>query len=83
MSLSQHQVGLQSAGKMLGVRPYLRLHPGIQLYAISGVQSVHKFASIQKVAALPPKKVQSLLYPFSELEAYLDRYSDDMYSLIA
>lgn len=68
---------------MLGVRPCLRLPPGTQVCALSRVRSVHKFASIQKVTALPPKKVQSLLYPFSVLEAYLDRYSDDMYSFIA
>ncbi|XP_028993474.1 GTP-binding protein 8 [Betta splendens] len=37
---------------------------------------VHKLASLQKASTLPPKKVQSLLYPFSDLEPYLDRSVD-------
>nr|XP_020462141.1 GTP-binding protein 8 [Monopterus albus]XP_020462142.1 GTP-binding protein 8 [Monopterus albus]XP_020462143.1 GTP-binding protein 8 [Monopterus albus] len=39
-------------------------------------QNAHKLASLQKATTLPPKKVQSLLYPFSELETYLDRSVD-------
>ncbi|XP_044073683.1 GTP-binding protein 8 [Siniperca chuatsi] len=53
----------------------LRLQPGTHVYAVSR-RSVHKLASLQKATMLPPKKAQSLLYPFSELEAYLDRSVD-------
>lgn len=39
---------------------------------------VHKLSSLRKATSLPPKKMQSLLYPFSGLEAYLDRCSDEI-----
>ncbi|XP_075938019.1 GTP-binding protein 8 isoform X2 [Anarhichas minor] len=51
------------------------LQPGTQLCSVSW-QSVHKLASLQKATALSQKKVQSLLYPFSALEVYLDRSVD-------
>ncbi|XP_068581314.1 GTP-binding protein 8 [Cebidichthys violaceus] len=51
------------------------LQPGTQLCSVSW-RGVHKLASLQKATALPHKKVQSLLYPFSALEAYLDRSVD-------
>ncbi|KAM3608364.1 uncharacterized protein V6R79_023891 [Siganus canaliculatus] len=56
----------------------LRLSPWLQpgFQAASRAQRVHKLASLQKAKTLPPKKVQSLLYPFSELEGYLDRSVD-------
>ncbi|XP_037542184.1 GTP-binding protein 8 [Nematolebias whitei] len=37
---------------------------------------VHKLASIKKVTSLPLKQKQSLLYPFSSVEAYLHRSVD-------
>lgn len=39
-------------------------------------QSFHKLASLQKAPKLSPKKMQTLLYPFSGLERYLDRSID-------
>ncbi|XP_029314211.1 GTP-binding protein 8 [Cottoperca gobio] len=51
------------------------LQPGTQVCCVPR-RSVHKLASVQKAKLLSPKKVQSLLYPFSELEAYLDRSVD-------
>ncbi|XP_038575622.1 GTP-binding protein 8 [Micropterus salmoides] len=60
---------------MFSLWPCLRLRPGTRVHAISR-QRVHKLASLKKAATLPPKKVQSLLYPFGELEAYLDRSVD-------
>ncbi|KAG8000858.1 GTP-binding protein 8 [Nibea albiflora] len=53
--------------------PWLR--PGIGVCKVSR-QSVHKLASLQVATTLPPKKAQSLLYPFSELEGYLDSSVD-------
>ncbi|XP_059199025.1 GTP-binding protein 8 [Centropristis striata] len=53
----------------------LWLRPRTQLCSVSR-KSVHKLASLQEATMLPPKKVQSLLYPFSELEPYLDRSVD-------
>ncbi|KAF7213742.1 GTP-binding protein 8 [Nothobranchius furzeri] len=41
-------------------------------------RSVHKLASLQKASSLPPRKMQSTLYPFSGLEPYLDRSVDRM-----
>ncbi|KAM4558364.1 GTP-binding protein 8 [Odontesthes bonariensis] len=52
----------------------LRLQPGT-VHAVAQ-QSIHKLASLQKATTLPPKKMQSLLYPFSEVEPYLDRSVD-------
>lgn len=66
---------------MFGLRLCLWLQPGT-LCAVSRVQTVHKLASLQKVTALPPKKIQSLLYPFSELEAYLDRFVDSWFCTV-
>lgn len=60
---------------MLPVRQLLRLRPGVAVSCATG-QRIHKLASVQKVTSLPPKKLRSLLYPFSELEAYLDRSMD-------
>lgn len=60
---------------MFSPRLYLLLQPGTQLCR-APVRSVHKFASLQKTTSLPPKKFQSLLYPFSDLEAYLDSSVD-------
>lgn len=59
---------------MFGARLTPRLRPLTAACAVSSVQSVHKLASLQKVSAMPQKKLQSLLYPFSELESYLDRF---------
>ncbi|XP_072253925.1 GTP-binding protein 8 isoform X1 [Leuresthes tenuis] len=53
----------------------LRLQPGSPVHAVAQ-RSIHKLASLQKATALPPKKMQSLLFPFSEVEAYLDRSVD-------
>ncbi|KAM7407909.1 hypothetical protein PAMA_003594 [Pampus argenteus] len=50
------------------------LQPGSQVCSVSR-QSAHRLASLQK-ATLPQKKIQSLIYPFSELDAYLDRSVD-------
>ncbi|XP_074514370.1 GTP-binding protein 8 [Sebastes fasciatus] len=61
---------------MFCLRLSLWLQPGTQLCSVSRRQTVHKLASLQKATKLPPKKVQSLLYPFSGLEAYLDRSVD-------
>lgn len=60
---------------MLHVRQLLRLRPAVAVSCATG-QRIHKLASVQKVKSLTPKKLRSLLYPFSELEAYLDRSVD-------
>ncbi|XP_006810527.2 GTP-binding protein 8-like [Neolamprologus brichardi] len=60
---------------MLPVRQLLRLRPGVAVSCATG-QRIHKLASVQKVTSLTPKKLRSLLYPFSELEAYLNRSVD-------
>lgn len=53
------------------------LNPGAQhKHVVSRLQKVHKLASLKKISDLPPKKVHSLLYPFTELNAYLDRSVD-------
>ncbi|XP_061580542.1 GTP-binding protein 8 [Cololabis saira] len=55
------------------------LHLRLQLQSRVGAfsqRSVHKLASVQTATSLPHKKMQSLLYPFSQLEAYLDRSVD-------
>lgn len=59
----------------MGFVPRLWLLPGIQVCRVSR-QNVHKLASLQKVTQLPQKKFQNLLYPFSQLEPYLDRSVD-------
>ncbi|XP_035984497.1 GTP-binding protein 8-like [Fundulus heteroclitus] len=41
-------------------------------------RQIHKLASLQKATSLPPRKMQSLLYPFSGLEVHLDRSVDRM-----
>ncbi|XP_029937511.1 GTP-binding protein 8 [Myripristis murdjan] len=53
----------------------LWLQPGTWVCVMSQ-KSAHKLASIQKASVLPQKKLQALLYPFSGLEAYLDRSVD-------
>lgn len=40
---------------------------------VSARLGLHKLASVQEVASLPPKKRQSFLYPFSGVESYLHR----------
>uniref|UniRef100_UPI0037E9A1F6 GTP-binding protein 8 n=1 Tax=Semicossyphus pulcher TaxID=241346 RepID=UPI0037E9A1F6 len=60
---------------MLCLRLRLWLQPGTQVCTVS-LQKIHKLASLQKATTLQPKKVQSLLYPFSDLDAYLDRSVD-------
>lgn len=60
---------------MLPVRLLRWLRPGTAVRCVAG-RRLHKWASLHKVTALPPKKMQSLLYPFSELETYLDRSVD-------
>ncbi|KAM8856795.1 GTP-binding protein 8 isoform 2-T3 [Spinachia spinachia] len=60
---------------MFGLRLSLWLRPGTQVCPVSW-HGFHKLGSIQKATGLSPKKVQSLLYPFSALEAYLDSSVD-------
>lgn len=60
---------------MFCLRLSLRLRPGPPVCTVSR-QRVHKLASLQKATKLSPNKVQSLLYPFSGLEPYLDRSVD-------
>ncbi|KAK5861520.1 hypothetical protein PBY51_022911 [Eleginops maclovinus] len=60
---------------MLYLRLSRRLQPRTQVGSVPR-QSVHKLASLKNVRMLPPKKVQSLLYPFSQMETYLDRSVD-------
>ncbi|KAM6978824.1 GTP-binding protein 8 [Tautogolabrus adspersus] len=60
---------------MICLRLHSWLQPGSRVCR-SHLRRVHKFASLQKATALPAKKVQSLLYPFSGVEAYLDRSVD-------
>ena len=38
-------------------------------------RGLHKLASVQSASALPKAKFQGLLYPFSVLDPYLDRWS--------
>lgn len=52
----------------------LRLQRGASAHLVS--RRIHKLASLQTATSLPPKKMQSLLYPFSGLEAHLDRSVD-------
>lgn len=52
-----------------------RLQPGARVCTVTR-QSIHKLASLQRATTLPPKKKLSLLYPFSELDAYLDSSVD-------
>ncbi|MED6293545.1 hypothetical protein CHARACLAT_011625 [Characodon lateralis] len=54
----------------------LLLQPGTPVHLVC--RHIHKLASLRKVTSLPPRKMQSLLYPFSGLEAYLDRSVDRM-----
>ncbi|KAM4608754.1 GTP-binding protein 8 isoform 1-T2 [Polymixia lowei] len=53
----------------------LWLKPGAQLCAVSR-HSAHKLASLQRASILPQRKLQGLLYPFSDVERYLDRSVD-------
>ncbi|GAA6229016.1 GTP-binding protein 8 isoform X1 [Lates japonicus] len=53
----------------------LRLQSGPQVRSVSQ-QRTHKLASVQTAAKLPTKKARSVLYPFTDLEAYLDRSVD-------
>ncbi|KAI3356583.1 hypothetical protein L3Q82_017783 [Scortum barcoo] len=60
---------------MFCTRLSLRLQSRTHVHSVSR-HSVHKLASLQRASLLPPHKVRSLLYPFSELEAHLDRSVD-------
>ncbi|KAI4806001.1 hypothetical protein KUCAC02_010593 [Chaenocephalus aceratus] len=60
---------------MICLLPSRGLLPGTQLCSVPR-QRLHKLASLQNVRMLLPKKVQSLLYPFSQMEPYLDRSVD-------
>ncbi|XP_029348830.1 GTP-binding protein 8 [Echeneis naucrates] len=51
------------------------LQPWSQVCAVSR-QSAHRLSSILQATKLPPQKVQSLLYPFSKVEEFLDRSVD-------
>ncbi|XP_071393055.1 GTP-binding protein 8 isoform X1 [Centroberyx affinis] len=62
---------------MFPLRLRLGLQPGTRVCAVSR-RGAYKLASLQKASLLPPKKLQGLLYPFSELERYLDRSVDRM-----
>lgn len=60
---------------MFGFHLRMCLNPVAQhKHVVSKLRKVHKLASLEKISDLPPKKVHSLLYPFSELDGYLDRY---------
>ncbi|XP_041856730.1 GTP-binding protein 8 isoform X3 [Melanotaenia boesemani] len=59
---------------MMFCKLHLWLQSGCRLHAAK--RSIHKLASLQKATTLSPKEMQSLLYPFSELDAYLDRSVD-------
>ncbi|KAG7501749.1 GTP-binding protein 8 [Solea senegalensis] len=60
---------------MFCLRLRLWLQPASQVWAASR-QNVHKLASLQKATMMPPRKLQGILYPFTDLEAYLDRSVD-------
>ncbi|XP_037832233.1 GTP-binding protein 8 [Kryptolebias marmoratus] len=60
---------------MFRLQRRLRLQSGAPLHAAAWL-GVHKLASVQKAVSLPPKQMQSLLYPFSGVEAYLHRSVD-------
>ncbi|XP_071340603.1 GTP-binding protein 8 isoform X2 [Trachinotus anak] len=60
---------------MFRLRLRLWLQPGTQACAVSR-QGAHRLSSLQQATKLPQKKVQSLLYPFNELEGYLDSSVD-------
>lgn len=68
--------------KMFGFHFRLHLSPRARIYVVSRLQKAHKYASLQKISDVPPTKVQSLLYPFSELHPYLDRYWTLYYYII-
>ncbi|XP_061697097.1 GTP-binding protein 8 isoform X2 [Syngnathoides biaculeatus] len=57
----------------LRLQPWLQ--PRTQLSAFR-VQRVHKFASLQETRVRAPNKVKCLLYPLTDLEAYLDSSVD-------
>lgn len=57
---------------MFRLQRRLRLQSAAPL-RVAARHGVHKLASIKKVTSLPPKQMQSLLYPFSSVEAYLHR----------
>lgn len=62
---------------MFAVRPIcFRPAGGVTSAVCPRVQRVHKLASLQNVPAMHPKKLHNLLYPFSQLEPYLDRSVD-------
>ncbi|XP_047455933.1 GTP-binding protein 8 isoform X1 [Mugil cephalus] len=60
---------------MFGPQLSLRLRPGMQACAVIH-QRIHKLYSLKDATALPRKKMQNLLFPFDELETYLDRSVD-------
>lgn len=51
------------------------LLPGVLVWTVSR-KNAHRFASLQNVTSLSHKKAQNFLYPFSSMEAYLDRSVD-------
>lgn len=70
-------------GKMFGFHFRLCLSPRARIHVVSRLQKAHKYASLKKISDVPPAKVQSLLYPFSELHPYLDRYWTLYYHVIS
>ncbi|XP_054643879.1 GTP-binding protein 8 [Dunckerocampus dactyliophorus] len=60
---------------MLCVRWHLWLRPGAPPW-VSSHQRVHKLASLQEARTLPSNKVKSLLYPFTDVDAYMDSSVD-------
>ncbi|XP_061548703.1 GTP-binding protein 8 isoform X2 [Phycodurus eques] len=57
----------------------LRLPPWLQArtqLCTFPLQRVHKFASLQEARVRAPNKVQRLLYPFTDVDAYLDSSVD-------
>lgn len=53
----------------------VRALPGVLLWTVSRMNA-HKLASLQNVTSLPQKKAQAFLYPFCNIEPYLDRTVD-------
>lgn len=56
-------------------RLHVWLQPGALLRSLPQ-QSIHSLASIQHASRLPERKLQSLLFPFSDLETHLARSVD-------
>ncbi|XP_061923742.1 GTP-binding protein 8 [Entelurus aequoreus] len=57
----------------------LRWHPWLRpadALCVFSHQRVHKLASLQDARTLPPNKIKRLLYPFTDVDAYLDSSVD-------